>query len=697
MAKPKRSMTATKKHKKQPQGRAGSARSAPTTPPPPSPPFTRAPRVATAPMPGTPFREAHPTDPNDPELRWLREVYQGESTRQLTVRAVVAGMLLGGVMSLSNLYIALKTGWSFGVTITAGILAFVIFGVLRKLRIARTEFGMLENNAMQSVASAAGYMTGGGTVAAIPALMLATHTVIPWYVIFLWISTVAMMGVFMAIPMKRQMINQEGLKFPSGIAAAETLRSLHPDEAEAMDRRRDEARRKYGVASEVPASEVARPTEEQGGGDAAVAGKALVYAGAIGAGFTWWREAKARWLPYWHLPEEIEFPFTIGGIAAKKWTVSLDTSLLLVAGGALMGWRSAWSMMLGASINYFALAPYGVSIGAIAEVKYRAIVGWTVWFGSSFLLTSGLLSFAFSWKQIARAFADLGKLFGKTTGVVDPLANVEVPMQWFVLGMAAFSPLVGVLAWLFFGIAWWMSAICVVMSFFIAIVACRATGETDTTPTGALGKITQLTFGALAPGSVSTNLMCASMSAGVAIHSADMLTDLKSGYLLGAKPRQQFFAQFFGVIAGSAFVVPAFRLLVPNESVIGTPAVPAPAALAWHSVARVLAGGINQLSPSARVLIVVGASLGIVFVLAERMFPRAKQYIPSAVGFGLAFTLSFQNAFSMFLGALFALWLEVYRPKLAGRFTVPVSSGIIAGESLVGIAIKALVIARLLQ
>jgi uncharacterized oligopeptide transporter (OPT) family protein len=635
-------------------------------------------------------------DPSDPELRWLREVYQGDSTRQLTVRAVVAGMLLGGVMSLSNLYIALKTGWSFGVTITAGILAFVIFGVLKKLRVARTEFGMLENNAMQSVASAAGYMTGGGTVAALPALMMATHTAIPWYVIFLWISTVAMMGVFMAIPMKRQMINQEGLKFPSGIAAAETLRGLHPKEAEEMDRHRAEARQQYAVDAEHPAGEVA-PASAAASSNAAVAGKALLWAGLVGAVFTWLREAKASWLPSFHLPAEIELPFKLGGVAAAKWTISLDTSLLLVAAGAIMGWRSAWSMMLGAVINYFALAPYGVATGAIAEVKYRAIVGWTVWFGSSFLLTSGLLSFAFSWKQIARAFGDLGKLFGKGGNSTDPLANIEVPMQWFVLGMAAFSPLVGVLAWLFFGIAWWMSAICVVMSFFIAIVACRATGETDTTPTGALGKITQLTFGGLAPGSIPTNLMCASMSAGVAIHSADMLTDLKSGYLLGARPRQQFFAQFFGVLAGSAFVVPAFRLLVPDESVIGTPAVPAPAALAWFSVSRVLAGGIGQLSSSARVLIVVGAILGIVFVLAERLFPKAKPFIPSAVGFGLAFTLSFSNVLSMFLGALIALALEAKRPKLAERFTVPVSSGIIAGESLVGIAIKALVIAKLLE
>ena len=86
--------------------------------------------------------------------------------RQLTVRATIAGMLLGGFMSLSNLYVALKTGWSIGVSLTAGILAFAISAVLQKVRFTRVPFGMLENNAMQSVASAAGYMTGGGTVAA---------------------------------------------------------------------------------------------------------------------------------------------------------------------------------------------------------------------------------------------------------------------------------------------------------------------------------------------------------------------------------------------------------------------------------------------------------------------------------------------------------------------------------------------------
>jgi len=241
------------------------------------------------------FRAAHPTDDSDPERTWLREVYQGDDARQLTVRAVVAGMLLGGVMSLSNLYIALKTGWSFGVTITAGILAYVIFGVLRRVGLARNEFGMLENNAMQSVASAAGYMTGGGTVAAIPALMLATHTVISGWTIFLWITPIAMLGVFMAIPMKRQMINQEGLKFPSGIAAAETLRGLHPEEAAKMDARRSD-----------------KPDASVDAEGAKTAGRALIWSAGVGALVLWLREARARWIPF-NLPSTWPSPSPSAG------------------------------------------------------------------------------------------------------------------------------------------------------------------------------------------------------------------------------------------------------------------------------------------------------------------------------------------------------------------------------------------------
>jgi putative OPT family oligopeptide transporter len=568
-------------------------------------------------------------------------------------------MLLGGIMSLSNLYVALKTGWSIGVSITAGILAYAIFSILLKLRIVRSAFGMLENNAMQSVASAAGYMTGGGTVAAIPALMMITGQPMAGWPMFFWISSIAMLGVIMAIPMKMQMINIEQLRFPTGIAAAETLKALHGEE----------------------------------GSEGAAKARLLGWGGLAGAVVAFLRDAKAPWMP-WNLPEKITLPLTLAGRPLADYTLSFEGSLIMLGAGAIMGFRAAWSMLLGAFINFAIIAPMLYTRGIInPKLGYKNIVAWSVWFGSAMILTSGLLAFAFEWRTVARAFKSVTGVFDGPDGE----ASKEVPMRWFFIGLVLLTPVVVFLEWFLFGIKIWMGLISVVMSFFIAIVACRATGETDTTPTGALGKITQITFGALDPGNMTTNLMTANVTGGVGLHAADLLTDLKSGYLLGADPRQQFWAQFFGVVAGSVFVVPAYRLLIPTADLLGTDKWPAPGAQTWKGVAVLLAQGFHTLHPTAQIALAAGAVLGIVLVLIEKAFPKHKWLIPSPTGLGLAFTTPAFNTISMFLGALIALIMERKRPVLAERTIVPVSSGFIAGESLVGVLIAALVVLGFLQ
>ncbi|TMJ70330.1 MAG: hypothetical protein E6G80_11740, partial [Alphaproteobacteria bacterium] len=102
------------------------------------------------------------------ERQWYEQVYrgQGDSMAQLTWRAVLIGSCLGGVLSLTNLYIGLKAGWGFGVAITASILSYAIWTSLLKVGLARTPMTILENNCMQSTASSAGYSTGGTLVSA---------------------------------------------------------------------------------------------------------------------------------------------------------------------------------------------------------------------------------------------------------------------------------------------------------------------------------------------------------------------------------------------------------------------------------------------------------------------------------------------------------------------------------------------------
>src|SRR5262245_28330728 len=148
---------------------------------------------------------------------------------QLTIRSALTGMILGGVLSLTNLYVGAKTGWTLGVGITSVILAFAMFKVLEKMQLA-PEFTILENNAMQSIATAAGYMTSP-MISSLAAYMLVTKQVIPMWQTMLWIGILAVLGVLFAFPFKRRFINDEQQPFPEGRAAGIVMDSLHHGEA----------------------------------------------------------------------------------------------------------------------------------------------------------------------------------------------------------------------------------------------------------------------------------------------------------------------------------------------------------------------------------------------------------------------------------------------------------------------------------
>jgi uncharacterized oligopeptide transporter (OPT) family protein len=613
-------------------------------------------------VPAEPPPSAAPDAAQDPERYWLENVYQG-GVRQLTPRAVIAGMLIGMVMCLSNLYVILKTGWSMGVTLTACILAFSFFNLLRQFRIFKDDFSPLENNAMGSVASAAGYMTGGGNMHAVPALLMLTGTLPSTGWLVLWLTVIAALGVVAAIPIKRQLINIEQLPFPTGTATAETIQALHGHGPEARQKAR-----------------------------------LLGGAGLIGAIVAVLRESKSAWLnahapallrlPL--LPAKVSVPFlSIRGRPAGDWGLSFDLSLLMLGAGAMMSWKTGWSMLLGAVLTYGFLAPAMVDQGFITAVTFKAINTWTLWTGAAVLVSSGLLSFAFQWRSVARSFQALSGLFSKNPDAVkDPLADIECPPAWFPLGFAILGPIVVALMAYLFQIPVWAGVLALPLSVIMGVIASRVTGETDTTPTKALGPVTQLIYGGLAPGNIAANVMSANATGGVGLHSADLLTDLKSGWLLGANPRQQFIGQLFGVLAGAIIVVPAFHLLVPDAKVLGTDEFPAPSALVWAGVSQMLSVGLQALHPSARIGALCGAVLGISLVLLERWAPKkVKPFIPSAAGFGLAIVIPGSSSISFFIGSGISEYLRRRKPKLAEATVFPVGSGFIAGESLMGIGL----------
>ncbi|MFM7298195.1 MAG: OPT/YSL family transporter, partial [Planctomycetota bacterium] len=405
-------------------------------------------------------------------------------------------MLLGCVMCLSNLYVFFKTGWSMGVTITAGILAFSLFRGLQALRVVEEPLTTLENNALTTVASGAGYMTGGGNMAAYGALlmMVVTHqglerpATLP---MIGWFALIAALGVFAAIPIKRQLINKEQLAFPTGTATAETLETLHGGSA----------------------------------GEGALKARALAIAAAGAALLTWFREAKAVWMPF-NVPAKIPLGVSIAGRKAAEWTLELKSEVVLLGAGALMSFRTAWSLLLGSLLTYGLLAPALVADGVITTVSYKKIVEWTVWPGASMLVASGLASFLFDWRSVVRSFSGLARIFGRGGGAQDPMDEVECPAWWFPAGFVVLAPIVVFLMGYLFAIPWWAGVIAVPLAVVMGFIAARVTGDTDVTPTKALGPVTQGVCGALVPGNLAGNIMSANVTGGIGLHAADLLTTL---------------------------------------------------------------------------------------------------------------------------------------------------------------------------
>jgi hypothetical protein len=169
--------------------------------------------------------------------------------------------------------------------------------------------------------------------------------------------------------------------------------------------------------------------------------------------------------------------------------------------------------------------------------------------------------------------------------------------------------------------------------------------------------------------------MSANITAAAAGSSADLLTDLKSGYLLGAHPRKQFIAQFAGIFVGTLVSVLCFRLLVPDASALGTDQFPAPAAQTWRAVAVALSEGLGALGPVKIWCIAIGGLVGILLTLLPRIFPTRQHLIPSPAGVGLAWTFHWHYGLLFFIGGVSLVDPEE-ASEVVGGAHLPVASGL---------------------
>lgn len=625
---------------------------------------------------------------------WLEKVWRGDMP-QLTIRSAVTGFLLGGILSATNLYVGAKTGWTLGVGLTSVILAFAMFKIMS--RFGAKDMTILENNCMQSIATAAGYMTGP-LISGMAAYMWIENRPMRWEHM-LWFNVVlSLLGVLVAFPMKRKFINDEQQPFPEGRACGVVLDTLYTSAAAVG---MFKAKVLVGAASLAGALSV-------------VMGENLM---AL---------LQQKWLRLkeaWHLPHHLDSAYywmvekgwvpvpRLAGVDIRQLGLQPSLDLAMVGAGGLLGIRPAVNMLLGMIINFVVVVPWMITLGEIhprpdgTYSRAHVVNTWALWWGVVIMVVASMVALFAKPQVFVQAFrAVTGGRGG--TGAGDSLARIELPLWVSWVGI----PIIGAIGvWMasaWFGVQWYHGALAILLIIVLTLIAATSTAMTAITPTGSLSKIPQFIFGAANPNHPPTNLMTAVMCTEVASNASNLLMDIKPGYMLGAKPRQQAIGHCIGIFAGALASTPLFFVLFLSKYTPGSDMQSAmvsdqfgfPAALQWKGVSDLVTsvfGGPESkalLTTSIVWSMAIAAAVGVVFEVARVLTKNRFPLNPLAIGLGVV--IPPESTMAMFAGAAF-FWVmgRVYRSRTETRghrlwigTQEPICAGLIAGAALVGIA-----------
>jgi OPT family oligopeptide transporter len=631
---------------------------------------------------------------------WLENVWRGDMP-QLTLRAALTGFLLGGMLAACALYIGAKTGIGIGVGLTSVILAFAIFRLLHGARIC-SDFTILENNCTQSIATAAGYMVMP-LISSLAAYMLVTQHIPAWWQLLVWMAVVSLIGVLLAFPLKRRFINDDQLPFPEGRAAGVVLDALYTGHAAA------------GMFK----------------------AKLLAVTGVLTG--LWQLIVSDGWMNLiqfkilrlhqwaglkepWYLHETIDYYYYTAAAKYGYWIpkilgtdirqlglrLSFDAAMLGI--GGLMGIRVATSCLLGAFLNFVVLAPimiqrgeikaYTNPAGVLVNISRGEIVNqWSLWWGVTMMVVGSLVGLVAKPEIFTSALKSLRRQpAGSGSAEADVLRDIELPLWVSWVGVPALSVVGAWVTHAFFGVPWLLSFISLPLIFVLTVICTNSMALTSWTPTGSLAKITQFTVGAIDRSNPANNLIPAGMTSEIAANAANLLSDIKPGYMLGAKPRQQAVGHVIGIFSGALAAIPLFYLLFlqPDKAGVRSTATMVsdsfafPAALQWKGVADLITNGLTSLPTSAVVSMVVAAVAAVTF---EVLRIRTKGRFPiSAVSVGLGVVLPPAACFMMWVGAMI-FWWNGRRHKTPGTkghdFWVegmePICAGLISGAAIMGI------------
>jgi uncharacterized oligopeptide transporter (OPT) family protein len=569
-------------------------------------------------------------------------------TREFTFRAVIAGMAVAAVMGTSYPYIVLKLGFGPNVSVVAAF-----FGYLSLGRFFRN-FNRWENNIVQTAGTSAAQTAFMCVILAAFDLLKQSpigYSFAPTPVqSFFWLAASSILGLLLAVPLRRHYVVDENLTYADGVAAAETIIVL--------DSRGKEAR------------------------DPAIA----LAIGTVLSGFLIFLQLP--WgadLTGLHVPEIIFA--TLGGLTAATVGAGISVSLLAVGSGMIVGNRVNMSMLLGAVIAWIIFPKFLLAEGIIKAPVRADILRWVMWPGTALLICAGITSLALKWRTLLRTFTGLKR---------DSVDSNEFPLKWVGIGVVLSTLALLYIQHTVFGLPPWMTVIAVGLSLPLMLVGLRVLGETNWGPISQLTNLMQAVFAVLAPGNVTANLAASGTTGTIAVQSEAIMQDYKAGHIIGSTPRYLTYSQLLAAPVGAAAVAYVYPLLRRTYG-IGGGGLTSPISQRVAGFAEFLTKGGSALGKYALEAAVVFAIVGIVIATLEGREGRWKNYLPSPTGIGIGMLVPGAVVFTMVLGSVFAsVWARAHRPSYQ-KLGTPLASGLIAGEAIVAVVIPLLIAIGFLQ
>lgn len=620
--------------------------------------------------------------------------------REFTLRGVLLGALITLAFTAANVYLGLKVGLTFASAIPAAVISMALLYRFK-------DSNILENNLVQTQASSAGALSA--VIFVLPSLlMLGLWAGFPFWQTALVCAAGGTLGVLYTVPLRRVMVVQSSLPYPEGVAAAEVLRV-------------GQAQREPGAAS---------TGQRSSGGMVSLAwGTALAALfGFLSGGLRLLGDAVNFWLP-------------AGNVVFR---VAAGFSPALLAAGYLMGAAAGMAMLLGLVLCWGVVVPWLMASSTLAEGQTLSALALQLWSSKARFLGAGVIGISALWtvvtliRPILAAMAQQPvRAASSSPRTVHDATDQDMPRHWMLLiGLVSLAVLWGVsdnfiaahLGHLSVPARALLAALCVLFTAVFGFVVAAACGYmaglvgSSASPISGIGIIATILMGvallllhtwvpAFADGvagqaGVGLVLFMVSVILAMAAISNDNLQDLKTGYLVGATPWRQQVVLIIGCVVGAVVIPPVLNLLyhaygfagaLPREGMDAQQVLAAPQATLMQQIA----GGIFNGSLDWNML-GLGVAVGVAVIAVDVLLRRSGRGAlpPLAVGLGIYLppTIGMTLTLGAVLGWAIQRRVRAYGVQRGSAWVAAaeergllLASGLIVGESLMGLLLAALI------